>query len=164
VQFFKHRPDNFPTVRLAQLAQLLVKEHQIFHNMLNADSINQIYFFLNYNVSEYWQSHYVFDKPHTRKNKKVTKNFIDLLILNCILPIKFAYTNSIGNINTEELIALASKISSEKNSIIEKFTHFGLVSKNSYHSQAILQLKKEYCNTNKCLNCAIGKKLINFTS
>ncbi|WP_299518855.1 DUF2851 family protein [uncultured Flavobacterium sp.] len=164
VQFFKHRPDNFPSIRLAQLAHLIVQHQHFFQLIVKANSTQEIYPFFNSTISEYWKSHYVFDKPHLKKNKKLSKNFIDLLILNCILPIKFAYGHSNGNINPEELIALASEIASEKNTIIEKFAHFGLVSTNSYHSQAVLQLKKEYCNTNRCLNCAIGQKLINFTS
>lgn len=164
VQFFKHRPDNFPTIRLAQLAQLIGNPQHFFQLIVNANSIQEIYPVFNCTVSEYWKTHYVFDKPHPKKDKKLSKNFIDLIILNCLLPIKFAYGHANGNINPEELITLAAEINSEKNTIIEKFTHFGLVSTNSYHSQAILQLKKEYCNTNKCLNCAIGQKLINFTS
>ncbi|UPQ79701.1 DUF2851 family protein [Flavobacterium azooxidireducens] len=164
LQFFKHRPDNFPTIRLAQLAQLVAKHQQVFQLISKANSKDVMYAFFDTNVSEYWKSHYVFDKSHPKKNKKMSKSFIDLMIMNCILPIKFAYRHSNGNINPEELISLATEIASEKNSIIEKFSHFGLISTNSYHSQAILQLKKEYCNTNKCLNCAIGQKLINFTS
>lgn len=164
VQFFKHRPDNFPTIRLVQLAQIIVQHQQIFHLIVKANSTQEIYPIFNCTVSDYWQSHYVFDKPHPKKHKKITKNFIDLIILNCILPLKFAYSHANGNINPEELIRLASEVGSEKNTIIEKFNYFGLISKNSFHSQAILQLKKEYCNTNKCLNCAIGQKLINFTT
>jgi hypothetical protein len=122
-----------------------------------------MYVFFDTNVSEYWKSHYIFEKSHPKKNKKISKRFIDLIIMNCILPMKFTYEHSNGNINHEALISLASEIVSENNSIIEKFSHFGLKSTNSYHSQAILQLKKEYCNTNKCLHCAIGQKLINFT-
>ncbi|RAR47528.1 DUF2851 family protein [Flavobacterium lacus] len=164
VQFFKHRPDNFPTIRLAQLAQLVLQQHSLFQVLIRVNSIHEMYQFFDCNVSEYWKSHYVFDRLHAKKNKKISKNFIDLLILNCILPIKFAYGHANGNVMPEELIALASEIPSEKNSVIEKFNHFGLISKNSYHSQSFLQLKNEYCATNKCLNCAIGQKLINFTS
>lgn len=164
VQFFKHRPDNFPTIRLAQLAQLVVKQNQLFQNLISANSINQIYLYFDCDISEYWQSHYVFDKPNTRKNKKISKKFIDLLILNCILPIKFTFGYVHGNIIPELLVGLASEIASEKNTIIEKFNDVGLVSKNSYETQALLQLKKKYCNTNKCLHCAIGQKLINFTT
>jgi hypothetical protein len=69
-----------------------------------------------------------------------------------------------GNTNIEELISLVSEIASEKNSIIDKFKKAGINSGNSFQSQALLQLKKEYCNYNKCLNCEIGQKLINFTS
>ncbi|MEZ4838973.1 DUF2851 family protein [Flavobacterium sp.] len=164
VQFFKLRPDNFPTIRLAQLAQIIAKQHHLFQNLINTNSIHQIYHYFDCNVTEYWQSHYVFDKPHSRRNKKITKSFIDLLVLNCILPIKFAFAHINGNSIEENIVALASEIVSEKNTIIDKFKSVGLASTNSYQSQAMLQLKKEYCNINKCLHCAIGQKLINFTS
>jgi hypothetical protein len=126
--------------------------------------MQEIYPLFNITISEYWKTHYVFDKQHTKKDKKLSKSFVDLVVLNCILPFKFSYGHAVGSINPEELMALASEITAEKNSIIDKFNQFGLFSSTSYDSQAILQLKKEYCNTNKCLNCAIGQKLINFTT
>ena len=71
-----------------------------------------------------------------------------------------AYANSLGKENSEELISLIASIPAEKNTIIEKFSHFGLASKNAFQSQALLQLKNEYCNNKKCLQCAIGIQLI----
>lgn len=164
VQFFKHRPDNFPTIRLAQLAQLVFLRHHIFQNVINTKSVQEIYPMFNGAVSDYWKTHYLFDRQHKKRNKVLSKKFIDLVILNCILPVKFAYDYANGNVKPEELIAWASALAPEKNTIIEKFNQIGLKSNNSYQSQAILQLKKEYCNTNKCLHCAIGQKLINFTT
>jgi hypothetical protein len=164
VQFFKHRPDNFPTIRLAQLAKLVFIHTHFFQTMLKLKSVRDMYAFFDCSISDYWQTHYVFDKPHPNKAKKISKAFKDLLIINCILPLQFNYYQVNGNVIPDDFIALASEIPTEKNSIVEKFNLFGLSVKNSFQSQAVLQLKKEYCNSNECLQCAIGQKLINFTS
>jgi hypothetical protein len=164
VHFFKLRPDNFPTIRLAQLAKLIVTHTYFFQAVISAKSVAEIYPIFNYYPSDYWQTHYIFDKPHTKKMKKISKSFIDLIVLNCILPLQFAYGYAHGNLQLEKLITLAMEINKENNTIIEKFNYYGLSINNSFQSQAVLQLKKEYCNSNNCLQCAIGQKLINFTS
>ncbi|GGD14599.1 DUF2851 family protein [Flavobacterium orientale] len=163
-EFFKHRPDNFPTIRLAQLAQLLHRESNLLQRCLDTTSLSAFYTLFNIQVSDYWKTHYTFDHKSTFKSKSLSKGFVDLLLLNCVLPIKFSYSKSKGIQNIEELLALALEIKSEKNSIIEKFQQFGLASSSSLHSQALLHLKSKYCNQNKCLQCEIGKNLINFTS
>lgn len=61
---------------------------------------------------------------------------------------------------SEELLSLASKIPSEENTIIAKFNSLRHTSKNAYQSQALLQLKSEYCDANRCLQCAVGDSII----
>ena len=160
VQFFKHRPDNFPTIRLAQLAMLYHSHRNLFSKIIEAKTIQDVYQIFNVSVSEYWKTHYNFDKRSARKEKNLSKAFIDLVIVNTILPIKFAYANNLGKDNSEELIQLVETISPEKNTIIEKFSTFGLKAKNAYESQSLLQLKNEYCNAKKCLQCSIGLELL----
>jgi hypothetical protein len=90
----------------------------------------------------------------------LSKSFIDLVIINTIIPIRFAYANANGKEISETLTDLLSNIPSEKNSIIEKFTTFGIKSKNAFQSQSLLELKNEYCNHKKCLQCAVGLELL----
>ena len=82
------------------------------------------------------------------------------MVINTIIPLKFAYARSQQKEITQELIDLAITIPSEKNAIIEKFELFGIRSKNVYESQALLQLKKNYCDYKKCLDCAVGVYLL----
>lgn len=164
IQFFKHRPDNFPTIRLAQFAQLIYSHDNLFQACLDVTSTKEMYQLFTVQVSPYWRSHYIFDKESPLKKKFITPRFIDLVILNCIIPFRFCYASSKGNEPIEQLIAFATAISTEKNAIIERFQRLGIKPVDSYHSQALLQLKNEYCNYNRCLNCEIGQKLINFTS
>ncbi len=160
IQFFKHRPDNFPTIRLSQLAMLYHLHRNLFSKIIEANSIEEIYKIFNLSVSDYWKTHYNFDKASSKKEKSLSKSFIDLVIINTIIPVRFAYANAQGKEVSETLTDLLSNIPSEKNSIIEKFSTFGIKSKNAFQSQSLLELKNEYCNHKKCLQCAIGLELL----
>lgn len=160
VQFFKHRPDNFPTIRLSQLANVYHSQHNLFSKVINANSIESIYDFFRVSVSNYWQNHYQFDKESPKKNKMLSKSFIDLIIINTIIPIQFAYAKSQGKEISEDLIRLMQNVAPESNTIIQKFSSFGVKSKNAFDTQSLLQLKNEYCNKSKCLDCAIGIELL----
>ncbi len=160
VQFFKHRPDNFPTIRLSQLANVYHSQHNLFSKVINANSIESIYDFFRVSVSNYWQNHYQFDKESPKKNKMLSKSFIDLIVINTIIPIQFAYAKSQGKEISEDLIRLMQNVAPESNTIIQKFSSFGVKSKNAFDTQSLLQLKNEYCNKSKCLDCAIGIELL----
>lgn len=160
VEFFKHRPDNFPTIRLSQLASLYNKHQNLFSKIIALKSVKSIYEILNVSASLYWQNHYQFDKESPKKSKPLSKSFIDLLIINTIIPIQFAYSNIMGESFSEDLIALLNEVSPEKNSIIEKFESFGISSKNAFDTQTLIQLKNEYCNQKACLRCAVGMELL----
>lgn len=156
VEFFKHRPDNFPTIRLVQLANLYFHRKNLFSILIQSSSINQLYQVFNVGVSMYWETHYNFDKESSKKIKKLSKSFIELIIINTIIPLRFAFAQSQKKEIAQELIDLVIAIPSEQNTIIEKFQSFGIESKNVYESQALLQLKNKYCDNKKCLNCDIG--------
>ncbi len=160
VQFFKHRPDNFPTIRLSQLANLYHKQQNLFSKIIEITSIKHFYEIFDISVSEYWQTHYQFDKVSPKKQKMLSKKFIDLLIINTIVPILFAYSKNLGNEISEDLINIINQVLPENNSIIDKFNTFGIKSKNAFDTQSLLQLKNEYCNKSKCLDCAIGMELM----
>lgn len=160
VQFFKHRPDNFPTIRLSQLANLYHSQQNLFSKLIQLNSIQSIYDIFKISVSPYWQQHYQFDKESPKKKKLLTKSFIDLLVINTIIPLQFSYAKSQGKEISEDLIHLMQQVATEKNSIVDKFNSFGIKSKNALDTQSLLQLKNEYCNKSKCLECAIGIKLL----
>lgn len=160
VQFFKHRPDNFPTIRLSQLANLFHKQQNLFSKISDLNSLEAIYEIFRVSVTSYWETHYQFDKESPKKKKALSKSFMDLLILNTVIPLQFAYAKSQGKEVSEELITVLNDVEAEKNSIIEKFSSFGIKAKNAFETQSLLQLKNEYCSKNKCLDCAIGVELL----
>jgi len=132
----------------------------LFSLILEAKLLSNFYEIFNVQVSDYWKTHYQFDKKSPKKRKALTNSFIDLLLINTIIPLKFSYANSQGKDISEELIALLHEIPAEKNVIIEKFGSFGIDSKNAFQTQSLLQLKNEYCNHKKCMSCAVGMELM----
>lgn len=159
VQFFKHRPDNFPTIRLSQLANLY-KEQNLFSKIIRKQSVEEVYQLLNVSASLYWQNHYQFDRESPKKSKKLSHAFIDLLIINTIIPLQFAYASSVGESVVEGLIAFMYQVSPEKNAIVTKFNSFDIRAKNAFETQTLLELKNEYCNQKGCLKCALGLELL----
>lgn len=160
LHFFKLRPDNFPTIRLAQLAQLYHLQDNLFSKICTAKSVSELYAIFDLKVSVYWQTHYQFDKESPKKRKSLTASFIDLLLINTVIPMQFAYAKHQGKEISEELIHFLQAIAPEKNAIVDKFTDFGVSVDNAFDSQTLLPLKNEYCNHKKCLQCGIGIELL----
>jgi hypothetical protein len=160
VQFFKHRPDNFPTIRLSQLANLYHSQQNLFSKISTLNSLKDIYEVFQVSASEYWLSHYQFDKESPKKKKPLSKSFIDLIVINTIIPLQFAFAKSQGKEISEDLIRLLNEVAPEKNAVLDKFNSFGIQSKSAFETQSLLQLKNEYCNKSKCLECVVGMELL----
>lgn len=160
IQFFKLRPDNFPTIRLAQLAQLYHKHSDLFQKLMSAKTLNACYELLQVAASPYWDTHFSFSTPQKKRTKRLTKTFMDLLLINTVIPLKFAYNQCQGTAEQEHILLLISAIKPERNVIIQKYNSLGLPAKNAQETQALLSLKTHYCGPNKCLSCGLGNWLI----
>lgn len=158
--FFRLRPLNFPTIRLAQLAGVINAAKSLFSKLMEAETKEEIYSIFKTQTSEYWDTHYTFGKESKNNKKSISNAFVDTLIINTIIPLKFAYSSKKGTELNEHLIALMESIKPEKNLIIDTFSLFGIKAENAIQTQAMLQLKNEYCNKNNCLNCSIGNEIL----
>tara|TARA_R110002050_G_scaffold81892_2_gene175334 strand:- start:4192 stop:5469 length:1278 start_codon:yes stop_codon:yes gene_type:complete len=160
VQFFRLRPANFPTIRFSQLASLYHSHQNLFSKVIELTTIKEFYSLFSVSASIFWENHYTFSNVSKVSKKIVTKSFIDLILINTIIPIKFSYALYNGKQIEDDIVKLIQEITSEKNSIVEKFDTLKPVSKSALQSQALIQLKNEYCSKNKCLQCAIGSEIL----
>lgn len=161
VHYFRLRPDNFPGIRLSQLADLYSQKTQLFSEILSCEIKEEFYDLFQAEVSSFWENHYTFEKESKKRRKKLTPNFIDLLLINTIIPLKFCYGKFQGNLNQEKLLSLIKSIESESNNLISKFNSLReKTSSNAMYSQALLHLKRNYCDKNACLKCALGIKVL----
>ena len=159
-QFFRMRPNNFPTIRIAQLAALLNQHQNLFSKIITTTQLKDYYKLFDISISEFWEAHYSFTSTSRKMHKKLSKKFIDLLLINTIVPLKFIYLKYINELNEEELISTIKLIKPEKNTVIDGFKELNVTCNNALNSQALLQLKNEYCEKNKCMQCAIGNELL----
>ena len=159
--FLRMRPANFPTVRLAQLAMLINKSTHLFSAVKESHSLNEVKNLLNVTANDYWHYHYIFDEETVYKEKNTGTQMINNLLINTIIPIVFAY----GLYNREEAfknkaLQWMEQIAAEKNSITNSFAALHIENKNALDSQALIQLKNEYCNKKRCIECAIGNRIL----
>ena len=143
------------------MANLYTLQQSIFSKVIGAKSAKEIYSVFKVTASEYWDNHYTFGKISKNYSKKLSRKFVDLLIINTILPIKLSYAKHLGRDVNEEIINIISDIASESNTVISKFGMLKLQFPSAKESQAVLQLYNEYCTKNKCLQCAVGHQLLN---
>ncbi len=160
IKFHRLRPLNFPTIRLAQFAQLYHQTDHLFEKLMQIKKPKDAYQFFEIKAGDYWNTHYNFSKQTKNRVKKIGTNFIDIILINVIVPLKFAYQKHHGVNNNEEIINLIESIKPEKNSIINIFSKINLVAENALDSQAIIQLNENYCRQNKCLQCEIAHNIL----
>ncbi len=159
-KFHGLRPRNFPTIRLAQIAQLYAENQNLFQKIIETNTVDAYYKLFQVSAGNYWDNHYVFGKESKGSKKKLSKKFIDLLVINTIVPLQFCYGKKTGRVMDEDIIALMMKTGSENNTIIQRFREVGWDTKNALQSQAKLHLHTHYCIKNRCLECAVGTHLL----
>ncbi len=159
-QFFRLRPNNFPTIRIAQLANLYFMHKTLFSKVLNVKNLKDYYAIFSNGTSEFWNIHYTFNTISKRSVKSLTKPFIDLLLINTIVPLLFVFGKRSVKWNEEKLFDLIKQIKPEKNNIIRELNKLNINAKNAFETQALLHLKSEYCDKHLCMQCAVGNVLL----
>lgn len=160
IQFFKLRPANFPTLRLSQLAMLYHSAPGLFQRVMKASSLDELYAIFEISASSYWDTHFNFGKTQKKRSKNLTKPFIDLLLINTVIPLKFAYNQHLGKEEQLEILDVIGQINPEKNAVVQKYDTLRPKSINAMQTQALIQLKNEYCTNYQCLQCGVGNWLI----
>lgn len=164
-KFMRLRPGNFPTLRISQFAALIHRSHGLFSRIIELENLSDLKDLFKVQASEYWKTHYSFNKTSTRNSEKeLGETSVDMLIINVVIPFLFVY----GEKQNKELLKnraleFLEQLPAELNLIIEKWGKLGVNSRSAFESQALLQLKNKYCDRKKCLNCQIGVKLVKST-
>ncbi len=160
-KYLRLRPVNFPTIRISQFANLIFKSSHLFSKILETEDLLLLKKNLDTTVSEYWLTHYTFDKSAKQSSKKLGEDAINTILINTVVPFLFVYGKYKGEEKyVERALYFLEKTEAENNAIIKKWKNLRLSVKNAYTSQALLQLKNEYCSHKKCLNCTIGNHLL----
>ena len=151
------RPQSFPHNKIAQLAMLYHQKEALFSQIIEAKSIKEVKLLLQTHTSSYWEAHYVFDKETISQMKYLGDSALNLLVINTVVPFLFAYGQ---HKSQDELCYRAAdfleSLKPENNYIIRQWEQFGIHADNAADSQALIQLRKEYCDKRDCLRCRLG--------
>jgi hypothetical protein len=159
--FLRMRPANFPTIRLAQLASLVNQSSHLFSNVKEMKDVASVKKLLNVTANDYWHYHYLFDELTAYKPKHLGSQMVDNLIINTIAPVLFAYgLYSKTEEYKTKAINWLQETSAEQNTITKQWMVMEVGNTSAFDSQSLIELTNNYCNNQKCLECAVGNKIL----
>lgn len=161
IHFLRMRPGNFPTIRLAQLAMLISQSSHLFSKILETENLGDVKRWLTCTANDFWHYHYHFQMESNFKKKTLGKAMISSIIINTIVPSLFAYGLYHNNEQQKvKAIKWLEQLESENNAILAGFAGLSVESKTAFDSQALIELKNEYCIKKRCLECSVGNAII----
>lgn len=155
------RPDATPHIKLVELAAIWIRHDTLFSSVLSARTPRELKDFFRVPASAFWDTHYNFLRPSPHRKKQLGENALNMLLINTVVPLMFAYGlyHQMDEHKARALRLLAS-IPPEQNSIISLFSQVGMKPRNAGDTQALIQLKRNYCEQKKCLYCRLGFQLL----
>ncbi len=160
-KFLRLRPVNFPTIRIAQFAKLIYQSSALFSQITEMTSLEDIRKLFAIEPSDYWRTHYRFNKESKEQAKLFGESSFQNVVINTIVPFLFVFGEFQHRENLKNrALEYLEQVPAEKNSILKRWLDLGVSAGSAFDSQALIQLKNNYCNGKKCLNCPVGIKLI----
>lgn len=161
VHFLRMRPGNFPTIRLAQLSALIASSSHLFSRIIETKELKEVQQLFDVTANDYWHYHYNFDEPSAFKHKKLGAEMVSNILINTVVPVLFSYgVHHKEEQHKEKAVQWLQEVSGENNSIIKGFAASGIASRTAFDTQALIELKNEYCSKKRCLECAVGNSLL----
>lgn len=171
-KFLRLRPSGFPTIRISQFASLFFRSGPLFSLITESENTEKILPLFRVSASEYWNSHFTFEAPvqaHPLKRgktgsarpKKIGESTINAIIINTVVPFLFVYgKQKADHIYQEKALKFLESLPAEQNAVTSQWEKYGFNNSSAFDSQSLLELKNEYCQKKKCLDCAIGSRLL----
>ena len=156
-KFLRLRPPNFPTIRIAQIARIIMKNGNMFSKVKDSNDIQEIMDLFDVEMNGYWDDHFIFDKISKRCVKKTLgKTAVDSVIINAVVPMLFyyGYYHSLESYK-EKAMCYLEQIDAEDNIVIRNFKNAGVTFNSAFQTQAALFMYKYYCKRRRCLECRI---------
>lgn len=156
-KFMRLHPQNFPQIRISQLASLYFNRQAGLSQLLECKDIKAMEKMFATQPSCYWQTHYNFGQESVKACKQMSRQAVNVLIINVAVPILFAYGRYKGREDLcERAFGLLDSLKAEDNRVVRMWRDVGLAAESAADSQALIQLKQVYCDRKDCLRCRIG--------
>ena len=160
-QYLRLRPSNFPTIRIAQLSAILHQNSSLFSQIIDAENIDELLQQFNVSASKYWDTHFHFDKPSKKKIKNLGTKTLESILINCVIPLLFIYGYRTAKPEqSDKALLFLENLNGENNAITQRWAELKLPTNNALQTQALIELKTQYCDFKKCLECEFGVELL----
>ncbi len=160
-KFMRTRPDAFPTVRLALLAAFFYRFTDWVGEVTQAQTLKEVLTLLDVQASSYWDNHYRLGVVSSCRPKRLGDSLKRTIIINAVIPFLFSYGKEQGNEDyCEKALAWLEELRPEQNYIITDWEACGFQFQTALQTQALIQLRKEYCDKHRCLKCRIGRDVL----
>ncbi|MBN1413981.1 MAG: DUF2851 family protein [Bacteroidales bacterium] len=160
-RFLRLRPVNFPTIRIAQFAALVHTSSGLFRKIIETEDLHVLIKLFTVRPSAYWQTHYRFGNISARKTKSLGQEASRTILINTVIPLIFLYGQKKGDEKLKaRSIDFLSQLPPEKNAVISRWEKTGIRAESALDSQALLQLRSNYCQKKQCLRCMVGMKIV----
>jgi hypothetical protein len=160
-KFMGTRPGNFPLVRIAQFASVIVNKYPLFADLTDHPTLKNWRKVLEPGTESYWETHYLFGKIGKRRKLKMGKIAVDLVLLNAFVPLVFHYGNFRRRTDLKDkILNILEELPPEKNDILSKWETCSVKAINAFESQALIHLTTRFCKKKKCLECMIGNRVL----
>jgi hypothetical protein len=160
-RFLRLRPQNFPHIRLSQLAQFYYDRRAGLSMLLECETLDALRRLLSTHVTPYWESHYLFGEESATNKKQLSKASLEVLMINTAIPMLFAVgRHRQKDVWCDRAFDFLDQLKAEENHITRLWQECGLNVRNAGDSQALIQLKREYCDRRDCLRCRIGYEFL----
>lgn len=162
-KYSKMRPPSFPTIRISQISQLLFRRLRMFTHIIDSCDIEEIKKMFEVEVSDYWFTHYKFGKESKARKKELGEEMQNALIINAVTPTIFAYGVQTNDQRKKEwAIEILETVPAEINNITKSWSELGIEARDASESQALIELRKNYCDKSNCLRCSICRKIMKY--
>lgn len=161
-KYARTRPQNFPHRRIATLCRILAGGFSMLGEILDkswdTDALEELF---NIELTGYWQYHFAFGDDASSQPQSMTLASRRLLIINCVAPFLYAYGSIRGDERQlQKSIDMLEELPAERNSIVRGWMSAGLKADTALRGQALLHLKKEYCDAYRCRECRFGHQFM----
>ncbi|MBO4965276.1 MAG: DUF2851 family protein [Muribaculaceae bacterium] len=161
-KYSRTRPQNFPHRRIAMLANACQGGFALLRRIIESkgdpEKLEQLF---AWRLEGYWAEHFSFDAEARFAPCSLSHKMRETLMINVCAPLLYTYGARRGEtVYTEMALDLLSDLAPEKNSVTRMWEMLDMNADNALRSQALLQLKREYCERSRCLECRFGKRII----
>lgn len=163
-KFLRLRPQNFPHIRLVQLARLYYSQQVSVSSVMNTSDLDGVRKLFKTEVTSYWQNHYSFGAESRSSTKTLRDASVDSLIINMVVPMLYAYgRHRLKQDYCERALSFLNQMKMERNHITKVWIDTGLPVNTAVDSQALIQLRQHYCDRKDCLRCRFGMEYLKKT-